>query len=54
MTDGVAQDDEIGLSQNSQFGVAPVRKPDPNIKRPYEMEYSASVQRELAGEARRD
>src|SRR5262249_15299101 len=46
--DDIAQDTEIGPSQNSQFGIAPVRKPDPNIKRPYNMEYSASIQREMA------
>ena len=45
--DDIAQDNEIGPSQNSQFGIAPVRRPDPNIKRPYNVEYSASVQREL-------
>ena len=46
--DDIAQDNEIGASQNSLFGIAPVRKPDPNIKRPYTMEYSVSMQRELA------
>jgi len=46
--DDIAQNNEIGPSQNSQFGVAPVRRPDPNIKRPYTMEYNISVQRELS------
>jgi hypothetical protein len=46
--DDIAQDNEIGPSQNSRFGIAPVRNPDPNIKRPYTMEYSVSMQRELA------
>jgi len=46
--DDIAQDNEIGASQNSQFGIAAVRRPDPNIKRPYTVEYSASIQRELA------
>jgi hypothetical protein len=45
--DDIAEDNEIGPSQNSQFGIAVTRRPDPNIKRPYSMEYSASVQREL-------
>jgi len=45
--DDIAQDNEIGPSQNSQFGIAVTRRPDPNIKRPYTMEYSASVQREI-------
>src|SRR5262249_53339031 len=44
----IAQDNEIGASQNSQFGIATTRRPDPNIKRPYTVEYSASIQRELA------
>ena len=46
-SDDIAQDNEIGPSQNSQFGIAVTRRPDPNIKRPYTMEYSASVQREI-------
>jgi hypothetical protein len=46
--DDIAQDNEIGPSQNSQFGIAVTRRPDPNIKRPYTLEYSASVQREVA------
>src|SRR6266850_5426547 len=45
--DDIAQDNEIGPPQNSQFGIVAVRRPDPNIKRPYTMEYSTSVQREL-------
>ena len=45
--DDIAQDNEIGASQNSQFGIASPRRPDPNIKRPYGLGYSASVQQEL-------
>ena len=45
--DDIAEDNEIGPSQNSQFGIAVTRRPDPNIKRPYSMEYSASVEREV-------
>jgi Carboxypeptidase regulatory-like domain len=45
--DGVAQDNEIGPSQNANFGIAPERSPDPNIKRPYDNEFTASIQRQL-------
>jgi Carboxypeptidase regulatory-like domain len=45
--DGIAQDNEIGPSQNKNFGLLPNRTPDPNLKRPYTMQYSASVQRQI-------
>ena len=45
--DGIAQNNEIGPSNNNVFGLAPARHPDPNIKRPYDIEYSAGVTREL-------
>ena len=45
--DGVAQDNEIGPSNNLNFGAAPPRHPDPNIKRQYNIEYSVAVDREL-------
>jgi hypothetical protein len=45
--DGIAQDNEIGPSNNNRFGLTPARHPDPNIKRPYDIEYSLSVVREL-------
>jgi hypothetical protein len=45
--DDIAQDNEIGPSQNKNFGIAPERKPDPNIKRPYNNEFTASIQRQL-------
>jgi Carboxypeptidase regulatory-like domain len=45
--DGIAQDNEIGPSNNNRFGLAPARHPDPNIKRPYDIEYSLSVVRQL-------
>ena len=46
--DGIAQDTELGPSQNRSFGIAPTRVADPNVKRPYSMEYSLSVEREVA------
>ncbi len=45
--DDIAQDNEIGPSQNASFGVAPERRPDPGIKRPYDLEYTGSVQRQI-------
>jgi hypothetical protein len=45
--DGIAQDNEIGPSNNNRFGLAPARHPDPNIKRPYDIEYSLSVVRQI-------
>jgi hypothetical protein len=46
--DNVAQDNEIGPSNNAAFGL-PVQtvRPDPNIKREYDLEYTASVQHEV-------
>jgi len=44
--DGIAQDNEIGPSNNNRFGLTPARHPDPNIERPYDIEYSAGVTRE--------
>ena len=45
--DGIAQNNEIGPSNNNRFGLTPARHPDPNIKRPYDIEYSLSLVREL-------
>jgi hypothetical protein len=45
--DGIAQDNEIGPSNNLNFGLAPARHPDPGIKRPYDIEYSLAVVRQL-------
>ena len=46
--DDVAQDHEIGPSNNTRFGL-PVftRQPDPDIAREYDWEYSAGIQHEL-------
>jgi Carboxypeptidase regulatory-like domain len=45
--DDIAQDNEIGPSQNASFGIAPERQPDPNLKRPYDDEFTGSIQRQL-------
>jgi hypothetical protein len=45
--DGIAQDNEIGPSNNNRFGLTPARHPDPNIGRPYDLEYSLGLVREL-------
>jgi hypothetical protein len=45
--DGIAQDNEIGPSNNRNFGLAPLRHPDPNIGRPFDIEYSLGLVREL-------
>jgi Carboxypeptidase regulatory-like domain len=46
--DNVAQDNEIGASNNAAFGL-PVQtlRPDPDIKREYDLEYTVSVQHEI-------
>ena len=45
--DDIAQDTEIGPSNNRRFGQGPERRPDPDIKRPYEIEYSLGIDREV-------
>ena len=45
--DGIVQNNEIGPSNNRNFGLAPARHPDPSIKRPYDIEYMGSIQREI-------
>jgi carboxypeptidase family protein/TonB-dependent receptor-like protein len=45
--DDIAQDNEIGPSSNNQFGIRASRNPDPNIKRPYDLLYSAGIDREV-------
>ncbi len=45
--DDIAQDNEIGPSNNLRFGVAQSRFPDPNLRREYNIEYGAGVQRQL-------
>ena len=45
--DDIAQDNEIGPSNNRTFGAAPNRHFDPNSKRPYDIEYTLGVEREV-------
>jgi hypothetical protein len=45
--DDIAEDNEIGPSNNNAFGVRASRNPDPNIKREYSVEYSGVFQRQL-------
>jgi hypothetical protein len=46
--DDVAQDNEIGPSNNARFGESTLtRRPDPDIEREYDWEYSAGIQHEL-------
>jgi hypothetical protein len=45
--DDIAQDNEIGPSNNRAFGAAPDRHFDQGSKRPYDMEYTIGVEREL-------
>ena len=44
----VAELDELGPSQNRNFGVRQNRNPDPNIRRPFQMEYVLKLDRQLA------
>jgi hypothetical protein len=45
--DDIAQDNEIGPSNNSAFGAAPFRHFDPDSKRPYDIEYTVGVERQV-------
>jgi carboxypeptidase family protein len=45
--DGVAQDNEIGPSNNRNLGILATRRADPDIKRPYDVEYSLGIVREV-------
>ncbi|HEY7171434.1 MAG TPA: carboxypeptidase regulatory-like domain-containing protein [Vicinamibacterales bacterium] len=45
--DGFAQTNEIGPSGNANFGVSAGRRPDPDLQRAYNWEYTASVQHQL-------
>src|SRR5438445_93832 len=46
--DNIAQDNEIGPSNNPLFGSAVAAVPDPNLKREYAWDWSASAQHEVA------
>lgn len=45
--DGIAQDNEIGPASNRNFGLSPVLRPDPDIKRPCHVEDNVTLQREV-------
>jgi carboxypeptidase family protein len=45
--DGIAENNEIGPTNNNRFGLAPARHPDSAIKRPYDIEYTVSATREV-------
>src|SRR5262249_21839467 len=46
--DDIAQENELGPSTNLNFGKpSSVTRPDPNLKRPYQLLYSGGVQQEL-------
>jgi hypothetical protein len=45
--DRIAQDNEIGPSNNRNLGVVPTRRADPNLARPYDIEYSLGVTRQV-------
>ena len=49
--DDIAQDNEIGPSNNLNFGIAPSRRPGPDLGRGYNVEYTASVQRQIMSNA---
>jgi hypothetical protein len=49
--DDIAQDNEIGPSNNLNFGIAPSRTPAPDLSRGYNVEYMASVQRQVVANA---
>ena len=46
-SDNVAQIGELGPSQNKTFGIKAARRPADGIRRPYQIEMNASVQRQL-------
>jgi hypothetical protein len=45
--DDIAQDNEVGPSNNRLFGQAPARRPAPDIRRPYDVEYSLGVDHQV-------
>jgi hypothetical protein len=45
--DDIAEDNEIGPSSNNTFGLVPVKRKDPNLARPYNIEYNVAVDRQL-------
>ncbi len=49
--DNIAQDNEIGPSQNRTFGIRQNRFPAADISRPYEMEYTARLEKQIGSSA---
>ncbi|MEQ1908141.1 MAG: TonB-dependent receptor [Vicinamibacterales bacterium] len=45
--DGIAQNNEIGPSNNNRFGLAPARHPDAGLKRAYDIEYTIAIDRQV-------
>src|SRR5204863_7296465 len=45
--DDIAQDNEIGPSNNNAFGIRQSRNPDPHLQREYSIEYSGAFQHQL-------
>jgi hypothetical protein len=45
--DGIAQDNEIGPSNNKNLGILATRRADAALERPYDIEYTLSVVRQL-------
>jgi len=45
--DDIAQDNEIGPSNNNRFGIRSSRNPDPDLKRGYNLSYSAGIEHEV-------
>lgn len=46
--DDIAQENELGVTTNRNFGrPASVTRPDPDLKRPYQVLYNAGIQQEL-------
>src|SRR5207253_1957118 len=46
-TDGIAQVNEIGPSQNPSWGIRPNRNPAPNLERPYDLLANVAVEQQL-------
>jgi hypothetical protein len=49
--DNIAQDNEIGQSQNRNFGIRQNRFAAADISRPYEMEYTARLEKQIGSSA---
>ena len=46
-SNNIAEIDEMGPSQNRNFGIRQNRNPDPNIDRPFQMEYVLKLDRQI-------